>query len=204
MESSKASMLLSSLGWILLVIGAGVFLWYGRPYFYEQGRMDQFESDVQTVDAYLYAGTGQQPGTPDQPVVGILSSIEGDKLMIRTEQALINPLVPERDSTKTVLLTAETEIVIGHQLTTEQFQARFQQAQANGGNLSDLSPVNQVPGTLADLELGDRIAVYLPEGQDRGASSFTAMRIEHLAFHGQPIEPPAELQGIPQIPNPQL
>lgn len=176
MESnSPLSLLVSSLGWMLLIAVIGGFLWYGRPYYYQQGLQDQYDYDVAFLDDY-YGITGE--GSEEAPLQGYLVDIEGDQLIFDVENVFDNPLKPQGE-VQTVLLTDQTSFVVAYQKTKAEYDQYIEEHKEEVEQSGLVPLYKEEPGTIEDLVIDGRISILVPPGEDKNAETITALTITY-------------------------
>lgn len=174
-QNSPLSLFISSFGWILLIAVVGGFLWYGKPYYYQQGLNDQYDYDVAFLDDY-YGITGEN--SADTPINAYLVEKQEEQLIIDVENIFDNPL-KDQEETQTVLITDKTNFFVAHQKTKAEHDLYVAENKEEVERTGLVPIYNEIGGTLDDLIIDGRIAVQIEEGEEKNAATITALKITY-------------------------
>lgn len=144
------SLLLSSLGWILLVVISGFFLLFLKPQSYRQGLDDQYQTDLNRIDAVI--------GVDETAVDGVSGQVQrvvGDKIILNSQLQPQNPLRAAYPATREVVILDATKVTLRTLISEEEYSQRLAQASNQEGVL----PFDETPGTIEDIVNGASILV---------------------------------------------
>jgi len=172
-NSSVLSLMLSSLGWILLVIMTAVFFFFGQNYYYqrgvEDGRAVQLQEDIAKVDQQLGGAITSGPSTQ---ISAIVKEIEGNRIRVNAINQTPNPLgssdfVEER----TIVITSETQVVRQIPKDPEVYAQEIDVARANSqeGEVVTLQPFTEEVVSVDALEVEQTIVVQAQSQEDLSA-----------------------------------
>lgn len=168
-SESIASLVVSSLGWIILVVAALVFFLFGQPYYYkkgyEQGAADRHAYDMQRVQQrYNLPNDGALDA-----VSGRIKEIRGNVMVVETAEQPINPLLDPYPVVREITVTEQT-VVKARRLKTEAELAR-------DANDPEALPFVESDATIAALAVGDEVMVTSADESISYAQSFIAKEV---------------------------
>lgn len=153
-SDSLLSILLSSLGWIFLVVISAFFFLFAKPQYYQQGAKDQHQVDIETVDSALNI-----VDVVDAIPAVVRRKLDG-KLVVESTLRPANPLRALFPRVRDVILTESTQYLDRTAKTQEQYTA---EVAAAGGDPQGIAPFIETAGSLDNINEGDEILIVPTE-----------------------------------------
>ena len=152
-NESLLSLLISSLGWILLVVASALFFAVGQPYYlkqgYAQGLKDQLATDSAKVVSRLNLPNDQQLSM----LTGSIKDLSSDSFTMQSNEQPVNPLTDPYPSSRQVTFDAAT-VVKDRRVKT---QAEINQDLAN--HVPNPLPFVETDASLTDLKAGEQVLI---------------------------------------------
>lgn len=165
-------------GWI---VALGIVVWFFvfvKASSYEMG-FQQGVAEQDSIDKSIYENAS---GLVAAPIMG--TSVNLRVIRVQTGSLLTETLSLGQENPfntkpepKTVVYSADTEIVRRVIITPDAYEQRILAAQERGENPSMIAPFDDVPATIADIQPGDRIEVELADATLAERPSFMAQSI---------------------------
>ncbi len=183
-NSSVLSLMLSSLGWILLVVMTAVFFFFGQNYYYQMGLADgkafQLQEDIAKVDQQLGGAISTGPQTQ---VTATVKAINGNTLQVNAINQSPNPLgaanfIEER----TILITGDTQIVLQVPKDPQVYAQEIEAARQDNtsGQIIALQPFTEEIVSLDKIQLESTIVVQGVNQEDLSKMSEITASLVYL------------------------
>lgn len=179
---NRASILISSLGWVIAVIVVAVSLFIVKPYYfgtgYDQGKSDQYNHDVTVVQNYIGSPPPPTANLIAVPIQGKITAVSSNSLQVDSlAPASVNPLI-NQPRKYTILVDAQTKIYLQSPKTQAEYQDAVKKAQAANQDPSRIMPYDQKVIAISDLKVGDTIQALGKDPTDSTKETFTASEID--------------------------
>ncbi len=168
---SVLSLIISSLGWILLVAASAVFFLVGQPHYYKlgyvQGDHDRFASDLARVQQRFNIPTETTLDT----LLGHIKEVKASSLIIETDAQPTNPLLDPYPTVREVTINSAT-IIRARRAKT---QAEVEQDRL--AKKADALPFVESAFSFDQLAVGDEILVIATTQDISYAETLTAKEL---------------------------